>query len=257
MSDKFFTKCQDCCFNKDNSCQVNLFTIKNDNNEIIAPGICKYKRDKEWINRNNYQQLTVNELIDKINSYFPKYDLIIIFDENKHTLFDLQYTINYTKFLYFNDIIIADITGMSQSNNNCLEYIRKNKITDVFNRDIKVLVDISIDKEINYSRTVSRISNKIKSEFFLVLMAGEILSFFSSVKKHIGYNDDRCAFWYFPKRLSGSLINPKDNVTGLYMTSIYRFINNPNSNKTFLSQLKELDMNLWWFHTDTEVLTLI
>jgi len=244
------TNCEKCCFLKrdksGNGCILNQLCVTK-NNQILAPGYCRLCRSHAWAKKQNTDQpkLLLQKIIQENRLLF---DLIVIFDENKNSLSQLNRTLGsdwYTENA--GQVIIADVTGFGNRKNIALQYLNSREHT------IKTVVDSSVENESSdqVEKTVRRISSKIKSPFFLVVPAGNIINNMCLLTKTVQYKFSRVIHWSFPFEIGSTIIIPRKLCYGLFITTPYEALIQLSEHKSFSDQIrkeeKEVGISLSWF----------
>ncbi len=214
------TDCESCCFlQKDDTkcaCVADQLCVL-DNNVVSTPGFCKIKRTYRW--KQKHSVLDINDLLSIVNNEnILSFDLIILFNENKNSIDDLNRTLESNWMKQFcKQIIVADTTGIPKRDRKFLDSI-KNKT------DHKMLVDCSCDPE-NEVRTIRRLALKCKEKYFIVISAGKQLSDIDKLSENLKNNDDRNIYYKFPTKHGSTKIDLMgDFISGMYIAKIFNFI---------------------------------
>jgi len=245
------TGCNGCCFfvEKDSmkGCSLNQLCVSSDDNSVVAPGYCRQCRSHQWAKKqksNNPQDLL--QAVVRENAL--KFDMLVLFDEQRHSLEALQLTLDSDWYLqYANKIIIVDVTGFGDRKNIALKYLKTNKNTTPIIVDSSRLHESPDEKE----DTISRISKQITSPFFLVISAGNRVVNMDALATKVGVMPSRVIHWSFPLLWGRTAVVPYEMDHGLFLTKPYLALNRSDVNKSFSQILRkeeeELKMRLSWF----------
>lgn len=237
------TACDKCCFfSSDKGCSLHNLCISDDNG-VLTPGYCRQCRSHKWIQKQTITSLSeLRRKIEEENSLAnSKMDVLIHFDESKHTIESLQETMEnlldaYSD--YIGKIIIMDVTGFGDRSNTCLAYL--NKYNSQNNR-IPLMIDSSAQHETveQTQETIRRVSRQVKYKFFLVIPCGRMIIHPHSLIDLVNDVRSRVIHWNFPRRIKSTRIIPYVIDYGLYITVPYRSLIAKSDGKlTFTQQLK-------------------
>lgn len=239
------TGCEGCCFlkqdNKDMRCKLGQFCISEHNN-LYAPGYCRFCRSHKWAKKQSKQSLS--HLYDKIlEERQLKFDMLVIFDEIRNNIDDLKRTIDgdwYSK--YVNNIIIVDVTGFGERKNIPLKYIKSNNTIN------NIIVNSSVENELFRDResTIQRISMMVKSQFFLSIPCGSVISNLDSLAYDIKNIGTRYIHWSFPYYIGNTVLCDSKLYHGLFVTKAYKSLINNSEQEQFTERLRkeEIETNL-------------
>jgi len=231
------TGCEGCCFLKANKqCAIGQFNIDL-NGKMVAPGYCRCCRSISWAKDKG---LTETEAMIQAIIADNKlvFDLIVIFDEHRDTIKDLETTIGNSSWYknYAKKVIIADTTGFGDRKNLAMQYLQNNKQTP-----IEIVANSSVDHEppLQTEQTIRRIVKMVKSPFFFVIRAGSIVRNIDELAVRVQQIPARVIHWSVPYMTHQTFLHENFIHSGLFITVPYRTLMANKVSDTFTNVLEE------------------
>lgn len=247
------TDCERCCFFKQDDqgkgCAINQLCTVEDG-QIFAPGYCRMCRSHKWVKQQDSTNLRV--LCRRImEERVLKFDMLILFDEARHNITDLERTLNSDWYIkYIQKIVIVDVTGFGDRQNLALRYLKSRE------HSVITVVDSSVAHESVHQQeeTIRRVSIKVTAPFFLVIPAGQKFNNFDLFATRVQYTLSRVIHWSFPLIAGTTTVIPQKLHYGLFITAPYRALMKSPEAESFTQQLRkgeiETKMGLSWFCSD-------